>query len=366
MGWMPRSHLGSIEGMGILKRTRRSDYFLEDLDPDGVDAFPLTDLQYPTRNHALVIGSNWFIYKYTRNTSLPENHEPAIPEKPQGNSVDTFNISYSYQTKTTDPDGDSVKYYFDWGDGKLTEWSELKASGEEIITSHSWKKNGNYRIRVKARDKDEMESEWSEVLTITVVGAPPENRAPEKPEKPEGSLIDSIYKNYDYQMVSKDPDGDSVSYYIMWGDSTTLEWSNFYPSEVKAVFTHKWEKPGNYGILVRAKDQKEQLSPWSDTLKIEVIGKIISVEESINSEFTLTPNPAEDFIEISIPENNHTLNGVVEGVRIYNVFGEEISTPSLLRNATPQEGNLRMDVSGLTPGVYFVRVGEKVGKFVRM
>ncbi len=83
-------------------------------------------------------------------------------------------------------------------------------------------------------------------------------------------------------------------------------------------------------------------------------------------EFSISPNPASDFIEISIPQNDHALKGMVEGVRIYNVFGEEISTPSLLRNATPQEGNLRIDVSGLPAGVYFVRIGEKVEKFVKM
>ena len=369
---------GAYAGMLITSNGGRKwtvDY-LEDLDPKGVDPFPLTDLQYTTRNHALVNASNRFIYKYTRDTSLPENHEPAIPEKAQGNLVDSFNISYSYQSKTSDPEGDSVKYYFDWGDGKLSEWSELRASGEEITGSHSWQKNGNYRIRVKARDKDEMESEWSDVLTITVVGAPPENRPPEKPEKPEGSLIDSIYKYYDYQIVSKDLDGDSISYYIDWGDSSKSDWSNLYASEEKAVFSHKWEKPGNYGISVRAKDIKEQLSPWSDTLGIEAIGKIISVEESTLGVFSITPNPAHDYIEISYPVGAQ--HAVPEQIRIYNVFGELVK---LTPNYSPiRKGEYsstahypilttqycKLDVSSLAPGLYFVRIGEKVGKFVKM
>ncbi len=83
---------------------------------------------------------------------------------------------------------------------------------------------------------------------------------------------------------------------------------------------------------------------------------------------SISPNPATDFIEISYsPSIKRGQGGVsVNGVRIFNIFGEEISTPSLLRNATPQEGNLRIDVSSLSPGVYFVRVGEKVGKFVKI
>ncbi len=88
----------------------------------------------------------------------------------------------------------------------------------------------------------------------------------------------------------------------------------------------------------------------------------VNETSSIKNIFDISPNPATDFIEITYSTNK----GVAEGVRIYNVFGEEVSTPSLLRNATPQEGNLKIDISGLPHGVYFVRVGEKVEKFVKM
>jgi len=90
-----------------------------------------------------------------------------------------------------------------------------------------------------------------------------------------------------------------------------------------------------------------------------------------------SPNPATDFIEISYPgidrmvnhkvnEANHALNSVVNSeIAIYNVFGEKIP-PRLTSSSTPQEGNLRLDVSGLPPGMYFLRVGEKIGKFLKI
>ncbi len=106
-------------------------------------------------------------------------------------------------------------------------------------------------------------------------------------------------------------------------------------------------------------------SPMSSTRKFTTKG-INLVNDNPFPEFTVFPNPASDFIEISIPQNDHTLKGAVEGIKIFNIFGEEVSTPSLLRNATPQEGNLRIDVSALRPGVYFVRVGTQVGKLVKM
>jgi len=105
-----------------------------------------------------------------------------------------------------------------------------------------------------------------------------------------------------------------------------------------------------------------------------------AVEENnvvISDGLILYPNPATDFLEISYPridrmvnhtvdEANHTLKGVVNSeVAIYNVFGEKIP-PRLTASATPQEGNLRLDVSALPAGMYFVRIGEKVGKFVKL
>jgi hypothetical protein len=50
-------------------------------------------------------------------------------------------------------------------------------------------------------------------------------------------------------------------------------------------------------------------------------------------------------------------------IKIYTVLGECVLTHSL----TPSEGGyIRIDVSALVPGVYFVRVGGQMYKFVKM
>ena len=85
--------------------------------------------------------------------------------------------------------------------------------------------------------------------------------------------------------------------------------------------------------------------------------------EVVADEFSIMPNPAEEYIEIT--GINPTLKRGVEVVQIFNVFGEKIP-PRLTSSATPQEGNLLLDVSMLPSGVYFVRVGDKVGKFVKL
>lgn len=99
---------------------------------------------------------------------------------------------------------------------------------------------------------------------------------------------------------------------------------------------------------------------------------------NISEDFSAYPNPAADFIEIFFPDHalknvaiqeysnaNHTLKDMVDRVAVYDVFGLKIP-PRLTSSATTQEGNLRIDVSTLSPGVYFVKVGEKVRKFIKI
>jgi hypothetical protein len=78
----------------------------------------------------------------------------------------------------------------------------------------------------------------------------------------------------------------------------------------------------------------------------------------------LYPNPASDYIEFSSPPLERGSGGVAP-VHIFDLLGVEITTPNLTPTLSEGEGVVRLDVSGLSPGVYFVRVGEVVRKFVK-
>jgi len=84
---------------------------------------------------------------------------PYTPEKPFGKTKITPYIKYTYTTRTTDPDGDKVKYLFDWGDG-IKSWTKYFNSGEIVSASHRWTTFGSYNIRVKAKDIYGYESGW--------------------------------------------------------------------------------------------------------------------------------------------------------------------------------------------------------------
>ncbi len=65
-----------------------------------------------------------------------------------------------YNFVTTDPDGDDVYYYIEWGDGSSEKWIGPYASGEEVTMEHSWDSKGTYTIKAKAKDTNGEESDW--------------------------------------------------------------------------------------------------------------------------------------------------------------------------------------------------------------
>ena len=98
--------------------------------------------------------------------------------------------------------------------------------------------------------------------------------------------------------------------------------------------------------------------------KMQAVRKIISHNVGINVGINdnskvgmpiIYPNPAEDYIAI-LPGITHlplNSNGA-----IYTILGELV-----LKTVIPE--NLRIDVSGLPVGLYFLQVNGTVGKFVK-
>lgn len=108
-----------------------------------------------------------FCFK-TYGTDFGGNHPPSIPSTPAGPSTGTIEKSYSYSTSSTDPDGDQIRYGFDWDSDGLTDWSDYENSGDSCSKSHTWSNVGTYQVRVKAQDEHGRESGWSDPLSVTM------------------------------------------------------------------------------------------------------------------------------------------------------------------------------------------------------
>jgi hypothetical protein len=124
----------------------------------------------------------------------------------------------------------------------------------------------------------------------------------------------------------------------------------------KYLFLGIGEGPGR--VLYRA--------PLSD------FGITSAEEKSIKLEsFSISPNPAEEYIEIAFsnPRLKLWVAGV-DAIKIFNLLGECVMSAGGAGGTHPlipsREGKIRIDVSGLPAGVFFVRIGDWVGRFVKI
>ena len=76
-------------------------------------------------------------------------------------------VEYEYTFTSSDPNGDNLYYYIDWGDNTNTGWLGPYPSGESVMITHMWEKEGFYTIKAKAKDINGIESGWS-ILEISM------------------------------------------------------------------------------------------------------------------------------------------------------------------------------------------------------
>ncbi len=132
-----------------------------------------------------------------------------------------------------------------------------------------------------------------------------------------------------------------------------------------------WYNDDNLYKFIREPNQKPH--PLSDTTVYTVIVDVEENEKQLAQEIKIYPNPASEYIEINIGADSRrqsfdklrmTADGREEwDIQIYNVLGECVSnlTPTLSKG----EGVIRVDVSNLPVGMYFVRVENRIEKFIK-
>ena len=89
------------------------------------------------------------------------NEAPTTPSAPSGPSSGEVDNTYSFSTSSSDPDGDSITYRFDWGDGNTSSWGSSSQS-------HSWSSEDTYQIKVQAKDDHGATSSWSSSSSISI------------------------------------------------------------------------------------------------------------------------------------------------------------------------------------------------------
>jgi hypothetical protein len=184
------------------------------------------------------------------------------------------------------------------------------------------------------------------------------------------------------------PQNFTAKFHTITGKNTA-EWTPTYDKNVVGYTIFSVEEYGGYEQVV-ASVSKEQSKvefkvPSHLMYKVKIVSydknglmgcptepqKIttnIEAEESANNNKNYSivfPNPASDFITISIPANaNYTLKGVVETgqgkVQIFNILGIEVLSVEAIHELILPS----IDISHLTKGIYFIRIGDYIEKFM--
>ncbi len=194
------------------------------------------------------------------------NDPPNTPTKPTGPDAGSPGHVLTFTTSSTDPDGDQIKFGWDWnGDGTIDEWSVLLNSGTMDTRSHTWNLGGTYHIQVKAEDEHGAQSPFSMAKIVTISS----NMPPLKPII-QGPSMGRMGQSYTYSSTTTDPESNQLYYWFDWADGTNSGWVGPYASGQTASMSHLWTAWGSYSIKVMVKDTAGAESVWSDPLAISM------------------------------------------------------------------------------------------------
>jgi len=101
-------------------------------------------------------------------TVMQPSKPPNTPGAPEGPPAGFVGDALTFRATTTDPDGDSISYQFDWGDETKSDWTDYVTSGEEMEVQKAFDSEGTYTVKVRAKDTYEVTSALSPGLTVVI------------------------------------------------------------------------------------------------------------------------------------------------------------------------------------------------------
>jgi hypothetical protein len=267
----------------------------------------IQSVQIPTIDNAYVILDWCRIYKYTRDWQ-------------------DIQIIGSFQVC----ESDTIKYISKAIDGFTNKWEitngDILETSADYIRVH-WNKSGSGELKLLRTNKNGI---YKDSLIKNVAIFP----RPARPTiKDKGNGLLETEEGYLYQ----------------W----------YFNGKKKYGGTRPYlqaKESGRYSVRIFNKDGIGCGSELSEAIDI-----VVSVDEKNRKNiFVISPNPATDYIDVMLNGVKHPLLSV----KVYDVLGNIVLT---LTPALSREGeSVRVDVSGLAAGVYFVNIGGKMYKFVKM
>ncbi|MFO7676163.1 MAG: fibronectin type III domain-containing protein [bacterium] len=192
------------------------------------------------------------------------NRAPAVPDllgPTTGRPGDTL----VFTVAAVDPDGGEVGYKFSWGDTSALEWSPYYASGQPVARMRAYQDTGRFPVRVKARDTEGAESDWSESLLVRIALLPPA-----RPARPTGPSICTTGVRHEFVTLCIHPQGESIRFQFDWA-GVVEDWGRYVASGEEYAAGHVFDTVGTYRIAARAQDRAGLVSDWSDYIEVPVV-----------------------------------------------------------------------------------------------
>ena len=213
--------------------------------------------------------------KCTTNADVPEqsipyhfvvldpNNPPLAPTitEPVGISATTHlvNTTYTFNAVTTDPDGDTIRYGFDWDrDGVvdvITPASGYVPGGTPQSATTKWSNLGAHTFEVKAQDS---KGSWgpSSSYTVTLVA----NQPPTIPTIATCPTLHVQSGSQTFTFTATDPERNRLRYLAFWSPGAdtfdTIPSSGYLTSGTPQTVAHSFTGAGEHSFIVRAEDER--------------------------------------------------------------------------------------------------------------
>jgi hypothetical protein len=240
------------------------------------------------------------------------------------NTAVTFNASYSY-----DEDGEITNYTWDFGDSSY---------GYSILTTHIYEKMGIYTVKLTVTDDKGVSDTDSFEIIISQPSNPPTIPQIEGPKTGKQNV------EYNFTVISTDPDNDNIQYVFDWGDYNTTE-TDFLTNGTIFTVKHKWTSAGIYKIRVVAIDSNYKSSASAemniliDIIYCKNVGYFID-ENSDGIYDTFYSNATGLLTDLIYQDGDYLIDTDGDGIENYNY---NIGTDALTKIKTPEEETLEYE-----------------------
>ena len=268
--------------------------------------------------------------------------EPSATTNPATNVTQT---TATLNGAITNPDNVTITAQgFEWKAASASTYTVLNATGSTMSsTLNNLTANTDYTYRAFVTTANG--THYGSDVTFTTL-----------PEEVEPCDVPTNLHATDIQnesiAIAWDANANVNSWNVQYRPAENGQWTQVTVNTNSHTITNLTGKT-NYEIQVQANCGDGNLSDWSASITAQTtdVGIVNYLENSI----TLFPNPANDVVNVQCTMNNVQL----ESVEVIDVYGKVVRSVVWANNYSPMP--IRINVSGLANGMYFVRVTTDEG-----